>query len=205
MGGPKRIRPSGQILTWAIVALAIIAYPSPRISLLLVYDRQAILGGELWRLMTAPLVHFSPSHIFWNVLVFGAAGIAIHASGFRNFWLVCCLAATIPSLTFLLISPEVARYGGLSGLATGAVAYCCLCSALTAPKTRKVWLLILLCMGIKTLAEGVMGSPLFAKMGETLFRVLPLAHVMGFLGAFAATLLTWPNITLNKTPAGKKR
>lgn len=60
----KEIEIRGQLLTLFIVSLAITAYSFPQISSLFVYDRQAILGGELWRILTAPLVHFSASHLF---------------------------------------------------------------------------------------------------------------------------------------------
>src|SRR4030042_2875384 len=116
----KKIGAQGQILTLFIVSLTIIVYIFPRLSSLLVYNRQAILSGELWRLLTAPLVHFSASHIFWDILVFGIAGFAINASRFRYFWLVCSFAAFIPSIIFLLAFPNLEYFGGLSGLATGA-------------------------------------------------------------------------------------
>ena len=43
----------------------------------LLYDRGAILGGEIWRLITGPLVHFSGDHLFFNALLFAAAGFLI--------------------------------------------------------------------------------------------------------------------------------
>ena len=81
----------------------------PRFSDLLVYDRQAILSGELWRLLTAPLVHFSASHLFWDVVVFSLAGFAINAANFRSLWLVCCIASVLPGILFLLTLPELGR------------------------------------------------------------------------------------------------
>ena len=195
----KEISAQGQILTLFIVILAIFAYSFPRFSDLLVYDRQAILSGEFWRLLTAPLVHFSASHIFWDVVVFGVAGFAINASGFRSFWLVCSFATIIPSLIFLLSIPEIERYGGLSGLSTGAVAYFCLCSAHKSRKNRIIWLVILAVMGTKILIETTMGAPIFVQSERIPFRVLPLAHIVGFLGALATIIWSWPNITPNRT------
>jgi rhomboid family GlyGly-CTERM serine protease len=204
----KKIKVQVKSLTLFIVSISIIAYNFPRFSDLLVYDRQAILCGELWRLLTAPFVHFSASHIFWDVLVFGAAGCAIEAKRYRGFWLVCIISAIIPSLILLLISPELQQYGGLSGLATGAVAYFCLCSVLKTKKNRIMWVVILVSMGAKIVAETVMGFPLFAQIGRIPFRVLPSVHIIGYLGAFAAIIWTWPNIRLDadglKTaPAGQ--
>lgn len=200
----KEISTQRQFLTLFIVSLAIIAYSFPRFSDLLVYDRQAILSGELWRLLTAPLVHFSASHIFWDVVVFGVAGFAINAAGFRSFWLVCSFAAVIPSLIFFLTLPELERYGGLSGLATGAVAYFCLCSVFKTKKNRMLWLIILLSMGTKIVLEATIGTPIFVQTGKVPFRVLPSAHIFGYLGALVAIIWSWPNITLHKTPNNKR-
>lgn len=181
-------------LTLLIVGISIIAYGFPRFSDLLVYDRQAILNGELWRLLTAPFVHFSPSHIFWDILVFGAAGFAIEAAGYRGFWLVCIFATIIPSLIFLLTSPELECYGGLSGLAIGAVAYFCLCNMLKKKKNRVIWIFILVGMGAKIVAETAMGFPLFVQTGSIAFRLLPAVHIIGYLGAFAAIIWIQPNM-----------
>jgi len=196
----EKISAQGQALTLFIVGISIIAYCFPRFSDLLVYDRQAILSGELWRLLTAPLVHFSASHIFWDIVVFGVAGLAINAAGFRCFWLVCSFAAVIPSLLFLLAFPELERYGGLSGLATGAAAYFCLCSAHKSRKNRMIWLGILALMGTKIFVEATMGAPIFVQAESIPFRVLPSVHILGYLGALATIMWTWPNITLSRTP-----
>jgi len=182
----KKIITLGIILTSMIVILAIIAYEVPRLSDLLVYDRQAILSGELWRLLTAPLVHFSASQLFWDVVVFAVAGLAIIASGFRGFWLVCVFGAIIPGLIYLLSFPELERYGGLSGLATGAVAYLCLCSAQKSKKNRMIWLGLLMATGAKIIVETAMGVPIFAQAESIPFRVLPSAHLIGIIGACAA-------------------
>lgn len=193
----KKISAHGQILTLFIIILSIIAYSFPRFSDMLVYDRQAIFSGELWRLLTAPLVHFSISHIFWNIVVFSVAGFAINIYGFRNFWLLCGLTTVISSILFLLLLPELEHYGGLSGLATGAVAYFCLCSAYKSRKNRSIWLIIIALMGLKILIETIMGIPVFAQVERIPFRVVPLAHITGFLGAATTVIWVWPNRTPN--------
>ena len=195
----EKMSAKSQTLALLIVAISIIAYSLPRFSDFLVYDGRAVLSGELWRLFTAPLVHFSTSHMFWDVLVFCAAGFAIEAKRYRGFWLVCIFAAVTPSLIFLLTLPQVERYGGLSGLATGAVAYFCLCSALKKRKHRFIWMAILVGMAMKIVAETAMGAPLFVQTGSIPFRVLPLAHILGYLGALITIMWTWPNIALHRT------
>jgi len=176
-------------LTLFIAFISLIVYGLPRVSELLVYDRQAIINGEYLRLFTAPFVHFSASHLFWDLLTFAAAGLRIEAAGYRGYRLVCGLAAFIPGLVFLFTSPELTRYGGLSGLAVGAVVYLCLCEVKETGRNRLLWITILALTGMKTVAEAVTGTPVFAASGNVPFRVLPSAHVFGCAAAVVAFAL----------------
>lgn len=174
------------ILPLTVVGMAVVVFCLPQLSALLVYDRQAILAGQLWRLVTAPLVHFSVSHLCWDAVVFVAAGWAVEAGDHRGFRLLCILAAVLPGLFFLSAVPELGRYGGLSGLATGAVAYLCFCRLGAGSKGSRIWLAILALMSMKILVETTTATPLFAQAGTTPFRVLPAVHLIG-LGAALAT------------------
>jgi rhomboid family GlyGly-CTERM serine protease len=198
MDGRKKIIDLDQFLVLVLVFFAIVVTNVPRLSELLVYDRRAILNGELWRLLTAPLVHFSASHLFWDAAVFAAAGMAANASGFRGLWPVCGFGAVVPGLIYLLWSPGLERYGGLSGLAAGAVAYFCLCSVRQYGRRWTIWLLILLGTGLKIIIETAMCTPVFARVESISYRVLPSAHLIGFLGAVATIILyrrknSWTN------------
>jgi rhomboid family GlyGly-CTERM serine protease len=205
MAAQEKISTYGYALTLSIAGLALIAYNVPQFSELLLYNRKSIVSGELWRLLTAPLVHFSADHLFWNMVIFGAAGLAIAAAGFRCFWLVCSIATLVPGLLFLIAFPELERYGGLSGLATGAAAYFCLCRAGKSKKDRMIWVAILIIMGAKILVEAIMDAPLFAHADKIPFRVLPSAHISGYLGAVATRWWVLPNIKPHRTPTSRHR
>lgn len=198
----KKIGDPAKSLTLFVVCVSIAAYCFPRFSDWLVYDRQAILIGEFWRLLTASLVHFSPSHMFWNVLVFCAAGWAIEAEGFPGFRLVCVFSAVMPGITFLVALPELQRYGGLSGPATGAVAYFCLSNVLKTKKNRVIWTAILVGTGAKIVAEIIMDAPLFVRTETVPFQVLPSAHMIGYLGAFVA--IAWAGLKTRLDAGGLK-
>jgi rhomboid family GlyGly-CTERM serine protease len=185
----KKIIGLDQIPVLSIVFLAVVVTNVPRLSELLVYDRRAILNGELWRLLTAPLVHFSASHLFWDAVVFGAGGMSLIASGYRGLWPVCGCGTVVPGLIYLLWSPGLERYGGLSGLATGAVAYFCLCSARQSGRHRTIWLLILAGTGLKIIVETAVRTPVFVRVESISYRVLPSAHLIGLLGAVATIIL----------------
>ena len=149
MVGQQKTAKGDAILTLTIALTAIIAYTLPGLSGVLVYDRQAIMDGEIWRLLSAPLVHFSGSHLFWDVAVFTAAGLAINASRCRGFLPVCAFAALTPGVAYLLWVPSIARYGGLSALATGSVAFFCLYKAMASRRNRMIWLSIVAATGVK--------------------------------------------------------
>jgi hypothetical protein len=87
--------------------------------------------------------------------------------------------------------PEIARYGGLSGLATGAVAYLCLCELKRSGRNKIIWLAILALIGIKTVVETVTCAPIFASAADMPFLVLPSVHAFGCAAALAALMWTW--------------
>ena len=60
-----------------VVVTALAVYLLPGVGEALVYDRSAILTGELWRLVTGHWVHFSASHLFYDVTVLGSLPLDI--------------------------------------------------------------------------------------------------------------------------------
>jgi len=187
MAQPEEIGRRFPRLTPAVAAAVVAVWFSPGLAEMLVYDRQAVLGGQVWRLATAPLVHFSLSHAGWNLLAFVAAGWLTEANGYRFPGLLCGATAVCSGLAFLLLMPEMARCGGLSGVATGMVVYFCLCRAAAQRANRFLWLGIPVVVAIKIAAELVAGHSLFVRAAAEPFRVVPLAHVAGFVMA----LLVW--------------
>ena len=53
------------------VVLAAALYALPGTAARLQYDRTAILHGELWRVLTGHLVHWSADQVFWDGLALG--------------------------------------------------------------------------------------------------------------------------------------
>jgi len=173
------------VVTLPIVLASLITYVTPQLTDLFIYDRQLVLGGQLWRLLTAPFVHFSASHLIWNLLVFAAAGYVIELAGYRRFGCVCILTMVIPSLLFLAAKPDLIQYGGLSALSTGTTAYLCLCRAQQASRDRWLWLVLFALLVGKIFIEGGIDAPIFAQSASRPFRVLPSAHAVGVAAAAA--------------------
>ncbi len=199
----RKVGYKGQVLILLVVGFSISAYFSQYLTGLLLYNRQAILNGEVWRIFTAPMVHFSISHIFWDLLIFTVFGFAANASGYPRLWVVCCLSAFISGLLFLIFDPELEYYGGLSGLATGVVAYYCLCNIFWSDKMKKIWVSILVVTGIKIIIEIVFKDTIFVKADTIDFRVLPSAHIAGCLAAVMTLIWSCPGVIFIKSKVGK--
>lgn len=90
---------------------------------LLQYDREAVLAGEIWRLLTAHLVHLGPGHTALNlaalILVFWLLGGEFTLGQWA--WVSGFTVAMI-ALGFVWLRPELQWYVGLSGVLHGWLA-----------------------------------------------------------------------------------
>jgi rhomboid family GlyGly-CTERM serine protease len=185
-------RPGGRPWATALITAAAVAmYLWPAGLGLLVFERDEVLRGEAWRLMTCHLVHFSPSHLMWNLAVLGPVGFwceRLRPAQTRWFY---GAAAVMIALTLLTLQHGLERYGGLSGIATGLVVLLALIhgAASRAPSNRAdradrwIWRLLLAAVAVKIGIEASQPSPLFARFGEDNVRTVPLAHVAGAVTA----------------------
>ncbi len=81
------------------------------------YDRRAILAGELWRLWTCHLVHFSIQHMLADacaLLLVG--GVAESMIGARRLTAVLLLGAPAISVGLMLTTPAMEHFRGASAL-----------------------------------------------------------------------------------------
>lgn len=103
----------------AIGIIALLLEALPGAGELLEFDRERILAGEFWRTLTGQVVHWSESHLLWNVV-----GAGLLAIGFRElparFWAIAGSAAALGIATGLLLeTPPLDEYRGLSGVLYG--------------------------------------------------------------------------------------
>ena len=115
------------VITLLTVSAAVIIAQFPECSPWLVYDRSAILSGQIWRLFTGHWIHFSTSHLIYDSLALGVAGWIIETQRLPNFGWLCLLAPWLISGMLLVVEPHMELFGGLSALATSAVVYMALC------------------------------------------------------------------------------
>lgn len=148
------------------------------------FDRQAILQGQYWRLLTAHFVHLNGLHLGLNVLALlvwpGLFGAAVPG---RVWLLAFPLLALAISAGIWWRLPYITSYAGLSGVLHGAFVLGA-CRLLAQAAERRFALLLLLLVLLKILAEWQGGdSPSGALIGG---HVLVEAHRYG---AFAGVLL----------------
>jgi len=104
-----------------LACLAITASGEPA-SALLRYERDAVMSGEVWRLLTAHLTHLGWSHLGLNAL--GMALIAWLCGRLMSAaqWLFSgALSAVVIDTGFLTLNPELDWYVGLSGVLHGLI------------------------------------------------------------------------------------
>lgn len=100
--------------TWGLWAL----WTLSSLSSLLEYERHAIMHGELWRLWTGHLVHWSAQHALLDLAACLVAGwIAVQHHGARRIGCALLLGAPCISIGLLVCAPALHGYRGASGIA----------------------------------------------------------------------------------------
>ena len=144
--------------------------------------------SQPWRWWTAALVHFSPMHLVANLAGLGVVAALGRAAAVPVDLSLAWLASWPLTHLGLLAVPELAHYGGLSGLLHGAVA------------TVGAWLVLAesgarrriggaLCLGlaIKLALERPWGPAVQVQAGWDV-AVAPAAHLSGALWSLGCTL-----------------
>ena len=159
---------------------------------LLQFDRHAILAGEIWRLWTCHLVHYSTQHALVDLATALAAGaVALPALGWRRLALIIVLTAPLISAGLLLAAPDLLYYCGASGIAVMLVV---LAAGTLWPRagTRARAALVLLgaALTVKIGAEAFGYSTGWSDLPAGV-RVAWQAHLLGTIaGAFTVQSLT---------------
>jgi len=173
-------------VTVVIAAAAVAALAWPGLARALVYERADIAAGEVWRLWTGHLVHYNGGHLFWDLAVFVPAGMWLEAIAPGLARRFCLLGPPAISAALFVGEPSLARYAGLSGLATGVLVLLALVQwrrDVRAP--RWFWPAVLALVALKIVLEAFSAEPLLARF-EPGVRVVTLAHVGGAACAIVA-------------------
>jgi rhomboid family GlyGly-CTERM serine protease len=146
----------------------------------LIFERGLILHGQLWRAWTAHLVHFTPSHLWWNLAVLVPAGCWLERQWPRITRWYYLYSPPAISAALLLFDSALERYAGLSGVATGVLV---LLAGLQfadgdRPDLRWFSISLLVLVAAKIGYEFLAGTPLLVQ-GFDEVRNVPLAHLAG--------------------------
>lgn len=172
-----------------MLAALLLQFGGESFRLALRYDRAAVASWQLWRLITAHLVHGSWQHAIVNVLGTGLMAALFNRTYRLKSWLIilACGVACI-DLGFWLLMPGLQWYVGLSGvlhavLAAGTVAWW-----KTEPKPLAAALTVIM-IG-KLLWEQWHGAlPLSGDM-----PVVVNAHLYGEIGGVLGAAICWRDV-----------
>jgi rhomboid family GlyGly-CTERM serine protease len=170
--------------TTVLTALAVLVYYMPGLGEAWVYERGTGLG-EAWRYLGCHWVHWNGEHLFWSTATFLVlSAVCEDISRWRHGVCVLATALAIPAGLWLW-SPELASYGGLSGIDSalfGLVAVSVIRESIATKKWVGAGAIGLLAVGfvIKISYEMLTGGTAFMTPTDAMVPV-PLAHVIGVI------------------------
>lgn len=169
------------VFTFLLVTGSLCLFLLPERAHLFVYDRNRVLTGDIWRLFTGHLVHFSWSHIAYNIVLLAFAGSWLERMNRSQYLWLVTLTVMASSLYFLIMLPDQERYGGLSGLASATVVYLSLYEIRYRRNARLIWYAVLILFAVKVGYEIMLREAIFASPDSIPFEVVPSVHVAGGL------------------------
>jgi len=166
--------------TAILVASGGLIYMLPGAAEYFIYDRPAILSGEVWRLVTGHWIHYSYSHLAYNLTALAIIGAIIELQESQHFFLVCIVSALLIGIVLLTFRPDLHYYAGASGVVTASVVYCALNGLSASGSWRAVCLMVLVLLVGKITLELVRPGPSLVGVTGN-FVVVPLSHAVGAL------------------------
>ncbi len=162
----------------------------PEVSGQLIYDREKILGGQLWRLLTGHWVHFSQRHLWLNLIVLLPCGLWLERRSPAVMHRIILFTPATVSLALFIFAPAMVRYAGLSGVASAALVALATLGLRTEPRARLVWLGVLVLFATALTTESCGRKPLYPGLTSQGINSAPLAHFTGALAGACAAI--WP-------------
>jgi rhomboid family GlyGly-CTERM serine protease len=145
--------------------------------------------SEPWRWWSAAFVHWSPLHLLANLLATALVAAYGWAARAPRAVALAWLAAWPFTHLALLARPELAHYGGLSGVLHAGVAAATVWLVMRGHGAqRAIGWMMLIGQSVKLFVEAPWGAALHAP-GELDVAVAPLAHASGSIAGALCTLL----------------
>ena len=169
------------------IVLLLLALFEPSSSEYLMFDRELINSGEIWRLFSAHFVHLSNTHMLGNLFAVVLVGYIAGAS-LNNLMGVLLVAwcTLVVGLGLYFFADHLYRYVGLSGVLHGLLVVAPFVSPLY---SRRVALYFLVVIVLKVIWEQSGFYDDMALVNTIGGRVETLAHLFGLLaGLFYLSL-----------------
>ncbi|GGH09535.1 rhomboid family intramembrane serine protease [Pedobacter zeae] len=145
-----------------------------------VNQRNLVLGGEYWRLISYQFIHGSKSHLFFNMYALVYLGLMIENKlGWKKYLFIYLMSGICGGLVSLIFHQEgvmMGASGAIMGLYGAFIAL--LITKTFEPKATKALLVSTLIVSLLVLINGAFGK-----------RVDNAAHIGGFVSGFIFTYL----------------
>jgi rhomboid family GlyGly-CTERM serine protease len=175
-------------VTFAVVAGALLVASAPALHTFLVYDRDKILAGELWRMFTGHWLHLSMRHLVLDVSAMGVIGWIIETRNHPRFGTLCLFAPWLISAISMTFNPNMHQYYGLSALAMAAWTFLASRNLITR-SALALSITMLSAAFVKILFELTSANALFVPSHTPEIRVAVTSHIAGaIVGVLFAVL-----------------
>ncbi len=164
--------------TLGLAATALLAQWLPGAAELVAYDREAVLQGQLWRIVSGHLVHFSSMHLLNNLVVLLPAAWLVETRYRPDVAPLLVGSSLAIGVALLIGEPHIIEFRGASGVAFAFVVYVCLRGLHEQRRWRMVCLALLAIVVAKFGADAG-GWHLRQWQAHEGFVPLLLSHVVG--------------------------
>lgn len=183
----SRARLPWRTLTLCAIVLYVHAVPSWQAMLL--FERDAILQGQLWRVLSGNIVHYSPMHLILNVSAMMIAAGIVELRGYRHYWQLMSGSALTIGCTVLALRPDIMVYAGLSGVVSASLTYLCLQGLYEDRVWRTACIVVLSGICLKLTLELHYDASVEQFFDTQTFRPVPLSHLAGALSGLGIFLV----------------
>ena len=142
------------------------------------WSRERLAAGEYWRLLTGHFVHFTPQHFCANITALLLLIYLMPPVNLRQAMWLTVSTPILLGILFLLVRPDLAIYGGLSGWLAAIFIFAAAAYARRPGPVGLLFRLSIVAFLLKVLIEFTAGTSLFAEVGQGIV-VEPAAHALG--------------------------
>lgn len=154
------------------------------------YERARVEAGEVWRLLTGQMAHWTARMAAFDLGMLLGLGIWLEVRGDRRILgASLALGAVLTAVAVHALSPELLAYRGSSGVASTLFVLAALRVADSPdPWPRALAVAAVALFLAKAAFESLAGQTLFAGPLPEGVRVVPLVHLLGGCGGLAASV-----------------